>query len=88
MATVAPLAGPKASECLDAQDLPDAPTVAPADQSYWRDELARPTQAELSCLPAEPKGCSRWDESLWFCKMHRRHPEQADVPQWELKKPM
>ena len=74
------------------QDLPDAPTVAPADQSYWRDELARPTQAELSCLPAEPKGCSHWDEREFCCSsaclQHRRHPEQADVPQWELKKQM
>ena len=28
------------------------------DQSYWKNQTSRPTAAELSCLPAEPKGCS------------------------------
>lgn len=36
----------------------DLATPAPPDQSYWRNQTSRPTQAELACLPAEPKGCS------------------------------
>eukprot|EP00913_Durusdinium_trenchii_P008051 g7550.t1 len=39
-------------------------TPAPADQSYWKDPMERPTEAELSCLPAEPKGCSSIRDKL------------------------